>query len=82
VRIGAGSGIYPFVVGVSNHLQKVRVQVWLPLEIEDQVKQFPVNFIDGLPEKILLQHAGRPGELTKTTGALGAAKVAAGGWLK
>ncbi len=41
-----------------------------------------MNIIDGLLEKIFLQHAGGPGKFPQTTWAFGAAQVATGGWFK
>lgn len=80
--VGGCGRVYLFIAGIFHHLQKIGIQVWLALEIKDEVKKFFMNFIDGSFEKIILQHAGRPGKLPEAAGAFGATQVATGGWFK
>lgn len=80
--IGGCSRVYLFIAGIFHHLQEIGIEVWLALEIKDEVKKFLMNFVNGSFKKIILQHAGGPGKLPKAAGAFGAAEIAAGGWLK
>ena len=58
------------------------MEIRLPLEIKNEIKQFPGKLVKGVPEKILLQHAGRTGERPQSAGAFRTPEVAGGGGFK
>jgi len=80
--VGGGGGIDTFFRCIGYHVQEGGVQIGFALEIKDQVKEISGHLIDGIPEKIILQHACRPGKGAQTAGALRAAQVTGGGGLE
>jgi hypothetical protein len=69
-------------VGIFYHIQKLRIQVRLTLEIKNQVKQVLMNIVNGLGKEIFLQHTGWSSKLPQPARALGATQVTTGGRLK
>ena len=79
IAVGAGNGEYLFAVGKSNHVQKFRVDIRLALKIENEVKQLPVQLLNGFTKKVLLQIPGIAAKRTEPTGAFRTAQIAGRG---
>lgn len=82
VAIGGGNGVNAPVGGILDHVQKIRIDVWLTLEVKDEVKQLIGNVVHCPGKEVGFQVASRPGKLAETTGAFGATKVTGSRWLK
>ncbi len=82
MAVGGGDGVNTAAAGVLHHVQKLGVDVWFALKIENEVEQFSMQFVNGFSEKILLQIARRASESPQATGTFRAAEVTGGGWFQ
>ena len=79
--VGARDGVNFLAMSIRHHLQKLRIDVRLSLEIKNQENQLFMQLIDGFAEKIGLQIARFPRKRPQSAGAFRAAQVAGRGGL-
>jgi hypothetical protein len=82
MSVGRSDRIDALVAGVTHHIEKLRIDKRLSLEIKNEIEQIFVKIIHGIPEKICFQVARVPGECPEATGAFRAAQVAGSGRFK
>ena len=82
VAVGGGNGIDAPIGGILDHIQKIGIDVWLALEIEDEVQQLIGNVVHRSGKEVGFQVSCRPGKLAQAAGTLGTPEVTGGGWLK
>src|SRR5436190_4619109 len=76
MRIRRCCSIYFLSRRITYHIQEIRVQVRLPLEIEYEVEKVFIKLVDRFGKKISLQHPGRPCKGSQPAWAFRAAKIA------
>lgn len=79
MAVRAGDGVNAPLPCVTHHVEELGVDVRLALEIEDEIEQLSVQFVNRFPEKILLQIARWSGEGPQPAGAFRAAEIAGSG---
>lgn len=62
MTIGGRGRIDFFSGGIRYHVKKCGIQIGLSLKIKDKIEDILAYLIKTAPEKIALQHAGRPCE--------------------
>ena len=69
MTVSGSDGVDPFVVGILHHIQEMRIDIGLTLEIKDQPGQFAMHGINDLSKKIIFHVTGVAGESTQAAGA-------------
>jgi hypothetical protein len=69
MSIGGGNSEYILFIGISNHFQKIRIEVRFPLKIKDKEGQIPINLVYCFSKKIDFKGSRFSGKLPQSTGA-------------